>query len=122
MKRILRKWSAGLSGEQRLATREYDKGGAAKEALERINRSVYETAGAVSGITSAISGQVERMDDALHKTRATLDLANRISGDVRKVSSSVQEQTALMQELAASAEQLHSQADRLNSKAGVFHV
>jgi methyl-accepting chemotaxis protein len=97
-------------------------GGVAKEALDRINFSVHETAETVEHIAGVISDQVVLMEHALGKTRGIADIANRISGDTKQVSSSVQEQTAVMQELASSSEMLQSQADLLNSKIEVFRV
>ncbi|KIL41687.1 hypothetical protein SD70_06160 [Gordoniibacillus kamchatkensis] len=111
-----------ISLQEQHASREYDKGGAAKEALDRINRSVHETAEAVDHIAALVSSQVAIMEHTLEKTQSIADIAGRISGGTRQVSSSVQEQTALMQELASSSEMLQSQADVLNSKIAAFRV
>ena len=113
---------AHISRQEQAASREYARGETAKEALERIGRSVRETAEIVSIIADVIAGQVERMERALSRTNAIANIADTISDGIRQVSSSVQEQMSVMRELFASSEQLQSEADSLNAKTEVFQV
>lgn len=120
---------AGVAGvvkattaQERLASRESGKGDAAREAWQRIDGAVRETAYAVEDIAAHISEQMRQVEQALEQTRQVEDIAHQISQDIRQAAASAQEQTAVMQELASSSEMLRTQADALNAKVNVFRI
>lgn len=127
--KLIGSMEAGVAGvvgktdaQERLARREADKGEAAREALDRMDRAVRGTAEAVDDIARSIGVQLTQVENAILKTREVGSEADRIVERIGQVSNSVQEQTAVMQELAAASTEMENQADALHAKINFFRV
>lgn len=126
---LISEMEAGVAGvvdktnaQEQLARVESGKGEAAREALDRVDRSVRETASAVDEIVGSIAIQMRQVENALIKTRDVGDVAERIADRIKQVSTSIQEQMAVTQELASTSSVLENQADALHEKVNVFRV
>lgn len=110
------------NAQEQLARQESDKGEAARDALNRVDRSVRETASAVDEIVGRIAIQMQQVENAMNITRDVGDVAERIAERIKQVSASIQEQMAVTQQLASTSSVLENQADTLHEKVNVFRV